>query len=739
MSEKRVPPRPSAPPSPVGALGYGFLSGADVPAGRDEYYLRYEQAARPADHWRPLTAAEIEALLANGNRCARWDDVRVADPFDPACVRQCEFYGLVRIGRLEAGRLREHEGLRLPVGLVRSRLIACDLGDDVAVHDVRYLSHYLVGDGAILLNVGEMRTSPRATVGCGIVKDGSPSGARITMDLVNEAGGRRVAPFDGMIAADAALGAMNPDLAARLAEVTQRSFDARPGFYGTVGAGAVVKHARTIRDCAIGPAAVIDGADRLENLTVRSSEEEPTRVGEGVVLVDGILGPGARATGGCRAERFVLGSGASLEDGACLKHSFVGDGGVVACGEVRSALLFPAHAQHHATTFLIAALVGGQANLAAGATIGSNHNSRAPDGEIHAGRGFWPGLCVSLKHTSRFAAFTLLAKGDYPSELDVRLPVSLLSNDTARDRLVIVPAYWWLYNMYALARNARKFRDRDRRREKVQKIEFEALAPDTVEEIATAEGLLEVWTARAYLARQGRAATEDPAALGRQLLKGDGAELEGLEVVAEGAEHSARRAVVLKVREAYRAYRQMRHLYAVRNLLDYLDAHPKATLGEMGRALGDRPRERTWVNLGGQLVAGADYEALREAVRSGQLATWSDLHATYERLWQNYPLDKQRHAWAILGDLRGAKELTTAAWTEALDEALGLQRYVADQVYASRKKDDTNPFRRMAYASDAEMAAVLGTADDNAFVGQVREETARFAERVAAARQRTGA
>jgi hypothetical protein len=46
------------------------------------------------------------------------------------------------------------------------------------------------------------------------------------------------------------------------------------------------------------------------------------------------------------------------------------------------------------TTILFYALrlVMGQSNIAAGATIGSNHNSRGADGEIIMGRGFWPGL-----------------------------------------------------------------------------------------------------------------------------------------------------------------------------------------------------------------------------------------------------------------------------------------------------------------------------------------------------------
>ena len=82
----------------------------------------------------------------------------------------------------------------------------------------------------------------------------------------------------------------------------------------------------------------------------------------------------------------------------------------------------------------------GQSNIAAGATIGSNHNSRAADGEIQAGRGFWPGLCVSLKHNSKFASFTIIAKGDFPAELNIPIPFSLVSNDIANDQLVIMPA-----------------------------------------------------------------------------------------------------------------------------------------------------------------------------------------------------------------------------------------------------------------------------------------------------------
>ncbi|HUS48191.1 MAG TPA: DUF4954 domain-containing protein, partial [Phycisphaerae bacterium] len=458
------------------------------------------------------------------------------------------------------------------------------------------------------------------------------------------------------------------------------------------------------------------------------------------------IGRGCHIFYGCKAVRFVLGDCSSLKYGARLIHSYLGDNSTISCCEVLNGLIFPAHEQHHNNSFLIASLVKGQSNIAAGATIGSNHNSRAPDGEIEAGRGFWPGLCVSLKHFSRFASFVLLAKGDYPAELDVPLPFSLVSDDVANDRLQIMPGYWWLYNMYALARNSWKLHHRDNRRHKVQNIEFDSLAPDTTEETLAATAMLERWTAKAKLRAGGKdpEKTGDAALqeLGRKLLTGPAADTASLEVLGENIERSSRKVVIIKVREGYHAYRDMLHYYAVGNLLHYMKANPEADLAAMSKALGPpgggRGGERVtqWVNLGGQLMAAGDVDRLRADIREGKLDSWQDIHDRYDQFWQKYPLDKQRHALAILLELYGVDRLTAEVWNAALDEAVRIQRYVRDQAYLTRKKDYENPFRRMTFVNAAEMEAVMGSAEDNAFVKQVREEAKEFEQLVAAARKR---
>jgi hypothetical protein len=302
-----------------------------------------------------------------------------------------------------------------------------------------------------------------------------------------------------------------------------------------------------------------------------------------------------------------------------------------------------------------------------------------------------------------------------------------------------MPAFWWLYNMYALERNAWKFQTRDRRKTRTQKIEYDYLAPDTAEEIFHALRLLEAWTAQAQLRQSGEPAesktAEQLAALGRQLLLGAEEKTAALEILGENMENSRRKVVILKTRQAYHAYRQMLHYYAVKNLLHYMTANPQATLAAMCESLAG-PREQNWVNLGGQLVPAVDVEQLLGSIKSGKLRSWPEIHAAYDSLWKIYPLQKQRHAYATLLQLLAAEELTSELWTLALDEAVRIQQYICDQVYLTRAKDYENPFRRITFRNAEEMRAVLGTPEENSFVKLLRKEALAFKKLVKAIRQR---
>lgn len=724
-----------------GPLGKNFIPSSYLPEGRDEFYLRNSQLPQPHPAWRPLRADEIERLIQNGNTADNWENVLVTDEFEPSQIRNSSFFGLVRLGRMR-NQLLEHHDMQVPVGISHSCIIACDIGDDTAVHHVRYLAHYIIGSRCILLNIDEMHTTNSAQFGNGILKDGQPESARIWLDLMNEAGGRRILPFDGMIAADAYLWARyreDKELLERLKDITQRQFDSRRGYYGTVGDQCVIKNSRILQDVKIGSHGYIQGANKLQNLTINSSAEEPSQIGEGVELVNGIIGYGCHVFYGCKAVRFILGDNSNLQYGARLFHSFLGDNSTISCCEVLNNLIFPAHEQHHNNSFLIASLVLGQSNLAAGATVGSNHNSRANDGEVQAGRGFWPGLCTSVKHPSRFASFVLLSTGNYPAELDIPLPFSLLNNNITLGRLEVMPAFWWLFNLYALARNTWKFQARDQRKRKIQPIEFDYLAPDTIEEIFHAMALLERWTGKALLRREGQnpdgRSADDLAALGRSRLSGNTKEIGGLEVLGEQMEKSSRKTVILKPVEGYQAYREMVLYYAVKNLLLWMQANPQANFESMKDTLKG-PRCRHWVNLGGQLIPAEDVDRLRADIRAGRLQTWQQIHDRYNQLWQRYPLDKQKHAWAALCSLVGTETLTADQWKETLQQAGRIQDLICRRVFESRKKDYENPFRKATCRNSEEMLAVFGPLEDNDFVQRVRRETEQFHTALQAALQR---
>jgi hypothetical protein len=710
--------------SPLNSLGYNFIPAEFLPKGKDEYYLRNKQN-KNGIHYRRLTAYEIEMLVRNRNTSDDWNKILVSDKFNPELVQDCKFYGLVRIGKLEPFYLEFHN-LRRPVGLYNSTIISCDLGDNVVVDNVNYISHYITGNDVMLVNINEIDATDHAKFGNGILKEGEPENIRIWLEVCNENGGRSIIPFDGMLPGDAWLWAHfreDDKLLERFKEFTARKFDARRGYYGTIGDRTVIKNCAIIKDVNIGSDAYLKGANKIKNVTINSSAEAKTQVGEGCELVNGIVGFGCRIFYGVKAVRFVLASNSQLKYGARLINSYLGDNSTISCCEVLNSLIFPAHEQHHNNSFLCAALLQGQTNMAAGATIGSNHNSRSPDGEIVAGRGFWPGLCVSLKHNSRFASFAILAKGDYPTELDIPLPFSLVSNDVARDQLVVMPAYWFMYNMYALARNSWKYLDRDKRTNKSQQIEFSYLAPDTANEMLRAIGLLKKFTGRAYYDREGNhkkiTEAELIAAGGRLLDKKDPV-VEELDILATGFENSERRVKIVKVLQAYHLFKELLVYYAVEQLMEHVRKNRVGSLEKLSETLPPRLAITDWVNVGGQLVLRSEVEKQIKQVRAGRVKSWDEMHAFYVQQGKNYAADKLAHSLAILKEVFGIniKRASAATIKQLLQQSIATRDWMVKGIRESRAKDYENPFRTMVYENAAAMEKVVGKLSENSFIKQ---------------------
>ena len=721
----------------IASLGYGFVSTAHLPKGKDEYYLRNMQNSRGTNH-RQLSAYEIEVLVRNRNTSDDWNKILVNDLFNPELVKNCKFYGLVRIGKLESFCL-SFSDLKVPVGLYNSTIISSDFGDNVCIDNVGYLSHYILGNEVIITNVNELVTTNHAKFGNGIIKKGEEESIRIWMEICNENGGRSVLPFNGMLPGDAYLWSKYRDddaLLQKFKQFTELRYNDHRGYYGKIGDRTVIKNSAIIKDVWIGSDAYIKGANKLKNLTINSGIEGRTQIGEGCEIVNGIIGEGCRLFYGVKAVRFIMASHSQLKYGARLINSYLGNNATISCCEVLNSLIFPAHEQHHNNSFLCAALIMGQSNIAAGATIGSNHNSRAADGEIIAGRGFWPGLCVSLKHNSKFASYTILSKGDYPAELNIPIPFSLVSHDASKDQLTIMPGYWFLYNMYALARNSWKYIDRDKRIEKIQHLEYDFLAPDTVNELFESLIIFEECAGRSYLQNihpTKKNSKDACIAKGKELLNGDGSELDGIEILATGFENSKRKVVFAKLPQAYLLFKELIAYYGTSTWLQYIRNNKLKTLDAAVAAIPARLARNEWTNIGGQLMPATDVIALKEKIKKGSIKSWDAVHGFYGLQGEKYPQQKLVHALASLAEINNInlKKLDKLAFDDLLKAAIATKQWMSKGIYDSRAKDYESSFRKMVYDTKEEMDKVMGKFSENSFINQQEAELEIFKSEIA--------
>lgn len=675
---------------------------------------------------RHLTNDEIQTLIDNYNYSSdsTWNNVYVSDEFDASLIQHSEFSGNIVIGKLRKATLKFHD-LKLETGIYHSLLKSCVIGDDVAIRNVRYLENYQIGDCVMLFNIQEMSCTNHSKFGNGFLKEGEPEENRIWIGVGNENGGRDILPFESMLPSDAYLWSRNRDdkaLMERFLQITEKDNDKKLNTFGIVENNAVVKNVSLIKDAKIGQCAYIKGAFKLKNITVLSSEAEPSQIGEGVEMVNGIMGFGSNVFYQAVAVRFVIGRNCQLKYGVRVLNSVLGDNSTVSCCEILNNLIFPFHEQHHNSSFLIASTIMGQSNIASGATIGSNHNSRSPDGEILAGRGFWPGLCSDFKHNSRFASFVLVSKGSYQTELNITYPFSLVMTDSTDQAITIMPGYWFQYNMFAMARNNSKFKKRDKRIVKAQHIETEPLAPDTVQEILkslnriielTARKLKEseLQKAKDYLHQNPNSdiVLDDP-----QCMKRFGAK-------------------ICKAVQGYKEYRKFAKFFATKALISYAE---QINLTELSKEFFDNLSKielfTDWQNVGGQVIATKKIEELFEKIKTKQIDSWDEVHSFYDEYQKSYDSYKARYGLWVLEQLycRPFTQFDKDICNDILADVTDVSNYMYESSVSSRQKDYDDYFRSITYKNEEEMLEVVGRLEENSFLKELKVETEQFNQKL---------
>jgi hypothetical protein len=279
--------------------------------------------------------------------------------------------------------------------------------------------------------------------------------------------------------------------------------------------------------------------------------------------------------------------------------------------------------------------------------------------------------------------------------MDIPFPFSLVNNDVTHDRLQIMPAYWLIYNQFALGRNSWKNAQRDKRTERIQNLESSYLAPDTVNSMFDAVNLLSKEASNKH--QNGN--TKDSYIIANQHY-----------------ENSKRSVELLKPEKARLAYLEYIKYYAVDCVVDFYMHNPQITHNELLTLINQHTERKRFVNVGGQLICENDLNDLKTKIISYEIISWQQVHEFYLLQGKNYPESKLAHACASLHEITGEALFTTSSLAKLLDWYLAFREMLLELIRSSRQKDYENPFRKMLYENQQEMESVIGKLDKTPFI-----------------------
>jgi hypothetical protein len=309
----------------------------------------------------------------------------------------------------------------------------------------------------------------------------------------------------------------------------------------------------------------------------------------------------------------------------------------------------------------------------------------------------------------------------------------------ANDKLVVMPGYWFMYNMYALARNAGKYISRDKRFDKTIALEYDYLAPDSINEILTALTIIKKAVATAWAKKHKKNLSEkDLEKTGEQLLETKPTEVAALEILVTGFENSKRKVQLIKVAEAYNFYKQLIIYYGTTQLIAFIERKKINNWQQLADKLPAAPALTEWKNIGGQLIPAAAVKTLVTNIQSGKINSWDEVHAWYQKKSDSYITDKFSHSFAALLHILGISRsrFTKKLLTALLQQAIQTNNSLAAAIHDSRARDYQNPFRQMVYDTEAEMNKVIGSLKDNSFIKQQQEENESFCKMAEALMQK---
>lgn len=555
-----------------------------------------------------LTQPQIALLEAHGCTAADWSRITVADDFDAARVTDTAFYGKVSIGS-NLGTIEITPGFFKPCGIHHATLCDVTIGNDCLIERVNgYINRYWIGDGCYISRVYSIETTDDATYGEGSV-----------IPVLNEVGDGNVMLFDGLSSQLAAIMVkyeQDKAFTEAIRKVIKSYIDERRHltYCGTINPNVRIVNTDKIKNCHIGRNCRIEGAQLLEECTLKSEANAPVRIGSGVICENCVVYNGSTIANNAKLEGCFVGEACKITDGFTAENSLFFANNYMSNGEACAAFCGPFSASHHKCSLLI----GTELSFynAGSATNFSNHAYKM--GPMHYGtleRGTKTASGSYILLPAKIGTFSV-CMGKLMHHPDTRnLPFSYLI--AYGEDMYIVPGR--NLTTVGLYRDIRKWPKRDKRPEgaKNSLINFDWLSPFSVGGIVAAKQTLEQLLA----------------------VSGDVESYNYHDYIIKGS----------SLRKGIKYYDIALRIYMGAVMKRHKLARPTSEVGT-GR----------WTDLSGLLIPESEEKRIVDAIRAGRLTTVNGIRDEFYRAHENY--NEYRWAWSyrLICEYYGISEISDA-------------------------------------------------------------------------------
>jgi hypothetical protein len=550
--------------------------------------------------YRSLTAEEISVLLSQGCFADNWTDISVKEEFSPVNIRNTRFEGKIKLGNI-SGTL-ESEGNSIRCGIYNSYIRNCEIADHVYISDAKKISNYIIEEQVVIENVGSLAVTNESTFGNGT-----------ELEVLNEGGGRELPIFDRLSSQIAYLTVLyrhDKDFTNALLGMIRKYSGSKRSGTGRIESGARIQDTQTIRNVSVGGYAIISGACLLEEGTIKSCKEAPTRIGEGVTAKKFIILSGSQVDGYAIIDKTFIGQGVKMGKQFSAENSVFFANCEAFHGEACSLFAGPYTVTHHKSTLLIASLYS-FFNAGSG-TNQSNHMYKL--GPVHQGileRGSKTGSFAYLLLPCFVGAYTVVMGKHYANFDTADLPFSYITEEKGKSELT--PAM----NLFTVGtrRDSEKWPTRDKRKDpdKLDLIHFDLFNPYIVGRILNGIDILNEFAEKTPKTQ-------------------DYANYKGINI----------HRLLLKASRKY--YEMALKVYTGQQIVNRIKGiNSNSSLSEIRKNFKTASHEGTgkWVDICGLFSPASKIEALIMAVKSGNIKSINELSDKLRDIFNNY----DNYAW----------------------------------------------------------------------------------------------